>query len=281
MKAWKIQKFAGDVVYDLRQRGLLPVVVLLLVGMVVVPLLISSGGSKSSPSATEAVVEQAADLAPENQKAVVAYQPGVRDYKDRLKDLTAKDPFEQQFTQAAAAASQLNTSVASSGGEASAGAGTTTTSVPTTEGGSEPGSVTTKPETGVPTDPSGGSGGGGTTKTKTRYFYYTTDLLVGEAAWTLQRRNGVKALTPLPSETVPVAIYLGATLDGKNALFLLSNQVTQVSGPGQCLPSPEDCSMLALKQDQTEDMLYGADGKSYRIKVIRNRRIVSSKPPTG
>jgi hypothetical protein len=276
MKLWKIQKFAGDVVYDLRQRGLLPVVVLLLVGMVVVPLLITSGGSKSSPSAPEAVVEQAAELAPENQKAVVAYQPGVRDYKDRLKDLTAKDPFKQQFTQAAAAASQLETSLSGTSGGASTG---TDTSGTTPEGGRDTGTGSTETDTGS-TDTSGG-GGGGSTKTQVRYFYYTTDLLVGEAAWTLQRRDGVKALTPLPSETVPVAIYLGATLDGKNALFLLSNQVTQVSGPGQCLPSPEDCSMLALRRDQSEDMLYGVDGKIYRIKVIRNRRVVSSKPPTG
>jgi hypothetical protein len=280
MKLWKIQKFAGDVVYDLRQRGLLPVVVLLLVGMVVVPLLITRGGSKSSPSASEAVLAQAAELAPENQKAVVAYQPGVRDYKDRLKELTAKDPFKQQFTQVAAAASQLDTTLAPTGGGAST-APTTTGS--TGDDGGESGSVTTKPDTGGSTDTGGGGrgGGGGSVKTKTRYFYYTTDLLVGEAAWTLQRRDGVKALTPLPSETVPVAIYLGATLDGKRALFLLSDQVTQVSGPGQCLPSPTDCSMLALREGESEDLLYGADGKIYRIKVLRNRRVVSSKPPGG
>ena len=279
MKLWKIQKFFGDVVYDLRQRGLLPIVVLLLVGMVAVPFLIGGGGSTSSTSATESVVNSAAELAPENQKAVVAYQPGVRDYKERLKNLTAKDPFKQQFVQAAAAASQLSTSV---------GASTTSTSVGTTGGGTT-GSDTTS-DTGsegtgevggqVPdTGGSSGKGGGGSTKTRTRYIYYTSDLEVGEAAWTLQRRNGVKALTPLPSETVPVAIYLGATVNGKQALFLLSDQVTQVMGPGQCLPSPTDCSMLALKPGQSQDMVYGADGKTYRIKLVRNRRIISSKPP--
>jgi hypothetical protein len=274
MKLWKIQKFAGDVVYDLRTRGLLPVVVLLLVGMVVVPLLIAGGGSKSSPSANESVIEQAAELAPENQKAVVAYQPGVRDYKERLKDLTAKDPFEQQFSQAAAAASQLSTSLATGGGDTGASTGTTTGT--TSEGGGETVTETTK--TGSSTDTSGGGGSG---KVKARYIYYTTDLLVGEMGVTPQRRDGVKALTPLPSETVPVAIYLGATLDGKQALFLISDQVTQVSGTGQCLPGGGDCSMLVLRPNQSEDLLYGVDGKNYRIKVIRNRRVVSSKPPQG
>jgi hypothetical protein len=53
-----------------------------------------------------------------------------------------------------------------------------------------------------------------------------------------------------------------------------------MSGTGRCLPSPADCSMLALKPNESEDLLY-SDGKSYRIKVVRNRRIVSSKPPQG
>ena len=280
MKLWKIQKFAGDVVYDLRQRGMLPIVVLLLVGMVAVPLLITSGGSKSTPSASDSVISEAAELAPENQKAVVAYEPGVRDYKERLKDLTAKDPFKQQFTQAAAAASQLSTSLSeTSTSTGSAGGGTTDT---TSEGTTGTTGGDTGTETAPPTGSTKGGGGGGDSDggaTRVRYFYYTTDLLTGEAAWTLQRRNGVKPLTPLPSELVPVAVYLGATLDGKQALFLLSNEVTQVTGQGQCLPSPTDCSMLSLRRNQQSDMLYGTDGKTYRIKVLQNRRVISSKPP--
>ena len=47
MKPWKIQKFFEDVVYDLRNRGLLPVVILLVVALVAVPVLISRGGSDS------------------------------------------------------------------------------------------------------------------------------------------------------------------------------------------------------------------------------------------
>lgn len=287
MKLWKLQKFFGDVVYDLRERSLLPIVVLLLVAMVAVPLLITSGGSKSSSTASEAVIEQAAELAPENQKAVVAYEPGVRDYKERLKNLTAKDPFKQQFTQAAAAASQLNTSLAptSSGGggatslETATDTGTTDTG--TAEGGGEPSRGTTETDTGSTDTGGGGGGGGGPKKTRARYFHYTADLQVGDVASTLQTRNGVQPLTPLPSETVPVAIYLGSTLDGKRALFLLSSEISQYSGTGQCMPGPQDCAMLALRRGQSEDLLYTLDGKIYRIKVLRFRRIISSKPPQG
>ncbi len=41
MKPWKAQKFFGDVVYDLRSRNLLPVVVMLVVAIVAVPVLVS------------------------------------------------------------------------------------------------------------------------------------------------------------------------------------------------------------------------------------------------
>ena len=44
MKPWKVQKFFGDVVYDLRNKGLLPVVGVLLIAMVAVPLLIYRDG---------------------------------------------------------------------------------------------------------------------------------------------------------------------------------------------------------------------------------------------
>ena len=89
MKTWKIQKFFSDVVYDLRSRGLLPLAALLLVAMIVLPVLISRMSSDSAPVTSVTATESAAELAPENQAAVLAYSPGVRNYRKRLNDLTA------------------------------------------------------------------------------------------------------------------------------------------------------------------------------------------------
>src|SRR5215211_5737322 len=101
MKAWKVQKFFGDVVYDLRSRGLLPVVILLVVALVAVPMLISRGSKDSSASSLQPS-SAVAEAAPETQNAVVSYSPGIRDYKKRLDDLSPKDPFRQQFAHSAA-----------------------------------------------------------------------------------------------------------------------------------------------------------------------------------
>jgi hypothetical protein len=272
MKPWKLQRFFGDVIYDLRNRGLLPVVVLLLIGMVAVPVVLSRGGSDSTAPATPAALEQASDLAPENQRAVVTYNPGLRDYKKRLNELQAKDPFKQQFTNAGAAASALTSTVAS---------GTATATTETSGGGStSTGSSGSSESSGS----SGSSGSGGTSsggKLKVRYYSYQTDLSVGDISVTPTSRKKVSPFTYLPDPTVPVLVFLGPTDDGKSAVFLVSQSVSQVSGPGSCFPAADQCQLLALRVGQTEDLLYDVDGKIYRIKVDKIKLIVSSKPPKG
>jgi hypothetical protein len=260
VKSWKVQKFFGDLVYDLRNRGLLPVAILLLVALVAVPIVISRGGSE--PPATSAALAEITE-APEGKSAVVAYDAGVRDYKKRLADLQSKDPFQPHFSAAAAAATELSGTV--SGGDT----GTTT-----------------------PTDVSGDTGGGGSGSTKTKkkkgkkkkagpvYATYQTDVMVGEAGGTLQSLSNVAPLTALPSEGAPVLIYLGPNTGGNYALFLVSDDAAQLTGPGVCIPKPEDCSLLALAPGQTEDMTYNVDGKVYRIQVVALRRVLGPKPPS-
>jgi hypothetical protein len=263
MKSWKVQKFFGDLVYDLRNRGLLPVVVLLLVALVAIPVVITRGGSDSAPIADPAAVQEAAANAPEAQSAVVAYEPGLRKYQDRLDKLTAKDPFEQQFSAAAKAATELSGTVS--------GGGATGTTTPTEVSGE--------------TVSSGGSTSKQTKKKKkkkkagTVYASYQADLMVGEASAPLQPISNVAPLTPLPSATAPVLIYLGPNAGGTQALFLVSNKVSQLTGPGACVPAPDDCGLLVLTPGQSEDLVYDADGKAYRIQLVRLKRVVSSKPP--
>jgi hypothetical protein len=258
MKAWKVQKVFEDIVYDLRSRGLLPVVILLVVGMVAAPMLITRGSDSSTPSLqpTAGAVEPAL----ENEHAVVSYNPGLRDYKKRLKGLSPKDPFRQQFAQSAETASALSSTVTSP-----TGGGTTLS-------GTSPAIGSPIPSTG------GGSSGSGGKKKKHKKksapaaVSYQVDVLAGDVNATLTPFPNVPSMTPLPSQSTPVVVYFGLSSDNTTALFLVSNKVSNQVGPGTCLPAPDDCALLSLHAGESEDLLYTQDGKIYRIVVAQIKR---------
>lgn len=264
MKPWKVQKFFGDIVYDLRTRGLLPVAALMLIAMIAVPVLIARSGSKDT--APVAALDAEALSVPENENAVLAYNPGVRDYRKRLEALQAKDPFKQQFQGAGA-------STALGGGDftTTIGGGTGTSS-----GGSAAVGVDTGGGSGGSGGSEGGRGGGGHYRppnviVKTKYLSYQMDVAFGEVGSMKKYRN-VQPLSFLPSEQLPVAVFLGIGGDGSKAMFLVSSDVTAARGQGVCVPnSSSPCYLLVVKTGQVEDLTYGPNGKIYRLKVTAIR----------
>ncbi len=256
MKPWKVQKFVGDVIYDLRSRNLLPVVVALLVGVVAVPVLISksSSGNASSPIALSA---QTAQSPPEGQSAVVGYHPGIRNFKQRLNDLSSKDPFKQQFTAAATApALDQGTSTSVSGGSSSTTVGSTGSGGTGGSGGNG----------------SGNSKGKTKVKTETQTYVYETDVLVGESGGALTPLSRIPQFTFLPGPDKPVLVYLGTTSGGTQALFLVSTDVSSVGGQGTCFPTADKCQLLGLNPGQSADMAYTPDGKTYHVRVAQIKR---------
>ncbi len=259
MKPWKLQRFASDVVYDLRTRNMLSIAIVLVVGILAVPFLIKASGTESDSSSAGLTAGDPAELPPEAQAAVLAYNPGVRNYKRRLDQLSAKNPFTQQFTDSAGA-----------GGGSDVAAAVETI----TDGGG--GTMGTEPS------PDGGDGGAGSTvkvKTKTRYFYYETDVRAGESGTELTLHRNVDQFEFLPDAGVPVVVFLGVSGGGKQAIFLVSKDVSGVSGEGTCFPDPANCQLLGLDTDGGADLIYSPAGKSYRVEVAEIDRKVSSKPP--
>jgi hypothetical protein len=263
MKPWRLQKFAGDVIYDLRSRNLLLVVVMLLVGIVAVPVLISKSSSGNAPSPLGLGAQASADNVPEGENAVVAYRPGIRNFKQRLNDLSAKDPFKQQYATPASSSSsssdQLSTVLN----------GSSTTGDSTGVGGGSTGGST-------------GSGGGTITTKETHhltYFWWQTDVQVGEAGTALGEQDSVKPFQFLPSADKPVLTYIGTIGGGTQAVFLVSKDVVSVGGEGTCFPSADACQLLGLNAGKGADLIYGPDGKTYHLQVLRMNRVTSSKPP--
>jgi hypothetical protein len=264
MKPWKVRKFAGDVVYDLRNRNLLLVVVMLLVAIVAVPVLVSKSSSGDAPSPVGLGASAAANSTPESQSAVVAYHPGIRNYKQRLNDLSAKDPFKQQYPAVSPTSASTSASASSSDQLAQALSGSSPSGGSGTGGGST------------------GSGGGSDTSKVTHhtyYFWWETDVQVGEAGTALAQQDSVKPFQFLPSADKPVLTYIGTVGSGQQAVFLVSKDVVSVGGQGTCFPTADACQLLGLNAGKGADLIYGPDGKTYHVQVLRLRRVTGSKPP--
>jgi hypothetical protein len=258
MKPWKVQKVFGDIVYDLRSRGLLPVVILLVVAMLAVPILISRGSKDTS--ATLQPTASAVTPAPETQQAVVSYHPpGLRKYQDRLSSQSAQDPFHRKLPPTSSdSAGQLNSTV----------------TTPTQTGSSSSGTASV-------TGSTGSTGSRGSVSHHIVLFHSVADISFGEVSQPLKRHKSIPPYAMLPNESAPVLVYLGSTLDEKRALFSVSKYTDQLTGSGSCAPGPGDCSLIAIGPGQTEEMVYAGDGKTYRLKINKIRRVVIKNPQSG
>jgi hypothetical protein len=263
----------SDLYGDLKDRRLLPAVVLLFVAIVAVPIALSSSSGEPAPTAPSAA-HVPAD-APEAQAAVLAENPGLRDYTQRLDALKAKNPFEQQFPAAGLGETEVQsvtggadtTTAAGGGGDLSAGTGSVDTgsSGVAVSGGSPSGSGTPSV---APTD----------VETKTKYFSFRVDLRYGVEGDVREVRN-VKLLDFVS----PVGVFLGVSENAKRALFFLSSDVASVSGAGQCAPAPTDCEFLSLAEGNAQQVTYqppdGAPPTTYTLELV-DVRVVKVKDPT-
>jgi hypothetical protein len=253
-------KPVGNVVADLRQRGLLPIVLVLIVAIVAVPFLLSSSKEAPAPKSNTASSAQAAfATAPEAQPVVLQAGQGVREYKQRLDESAKKDPFVQQYQAPAA-------DTGGGGGDTGTVTGSAADAAAAVGGGSSSGGET----------PSGGGGGGAQTK-EPQFINFNLDAFVGEANH-LKRKHNIERLDLLPSNKNAAAVYLGVSGSTDKALFSISSQVTAVKGDGHCVMESETCNLLVLEPGKSAKLDYAPKGKTYVIKLVRVNQVVSKSP---
>ncbi len=288
----KVPGFLRDLFNDLRDRHLLPLVGLLLIAIVVVPFALSSGGSDSGTEGTGVAAGGAASgsggAAPRTT-AFTGSVSGLRDYRHRLHNLTAKDPFKQQYARAAAAGSGAAASAGSSAPASSAGV------VPGSSAAGLPSSTPASSGGGGGGAGSGGGGGGDSTvKVETKYASYEIDVRIvgagsgngGTASATgtasakggVRVRRGLPELTMLPNRKTPAAIFMGVSSDSKKALLLVSSDVRSVFGDARCIVGSRSCQLLALEPGLPETFVYGARGKTFRIELLKIHRVLTRHP---
>ncbi len=276
MPEFKVPDFLLDLYYDLRERHLLPLVAILLVAIVALPIALSGGSSGSESAESEAAAATPGAPLPSSKLIVAKAAPGLRDYRRRLAG-TPKDPFEQQYATPEGTSNAVGSSAATESSSSGGGASTpVTVESPSTE------------TTNVTTGPT--SNGGATTKveTQTKYASDTIDVRIVRVDSASDRtatskaeptvRRGVPELTMLPGRDTPVAIFMGASSDGKKALLLISSDVQSVFGDGRCVVGSQVCQLLALETGLPETFVYGPQGRTYRIEILKIDHTLSDKP---
>jgi hypothetical protein len=270
--AIKPPAFLADLYYDLRDRRLLLPLALVLVAIAAVPFLLGDSEPVEPPPAVSAVPETGPPASA--SLAVVEATPGLRDYRKRLDNRTATNPFKQRYTSLPESAQVESTSVTSStvGGESTVSGEAPSGSE--ADGGSSPGSSGGSPPA------SAGGGGAGGAPNKPRLFEFVVDVQISRSETTADGRHKmgepsvrrkVEPLTQLPGEKALVVTTMGINLHTAKVMFLVSDDVKSLDGEFQCVGrTPEGiCELLEVETGFPLELIYGPDEVRYRIKPTK------------
>jgi hypothetical protein len=258
----KVPSFLLDLYYDLRDRHLLPLAILLIVAIIVVPIALSRSSGSGDTESSESAIASPSTAGGQSGQLIARSAPGLRDYRRRLARLHAKDPFNQQYT----------------------GKGQSSSSSTAGEGGSsETPPVTETPESSPPTAQPEGTPGPG----KLTYFSYAIDVRVvpgspqegpsEKSAGKATVRHNLPELTMLPGRETPAVIYMGSTRDAKKALMLVSSDVKAIFGDAKCVLGSESCELLAMEPGVPETFVYGGNGRTFKIELLKIHLVESDK----
>lgn len=286
----KVPLFLQELYYDLRDRRLLPLVALAIVAIVAVPFLLSSGSDEAPAPAPPPSAAASASSSNAAQLTVVRAEPGLRDYRKRLRDRSPTDPFRQPKKASSLADTKLGTpgnngfesttTVRSSSTSVTPSGTTTTTKTTKTQNGKT--TTETQKETTQSEQPGGEGGGseggsGGTAQGGTLYAYAidfrmkrTVTNPEGKAESSDPvTRTEVLGAVPLPSEKVPVVTYLGTSPSTHKPLFMISSDVTSVAGEGKCLSGSSTCQLMELEIGMPVTFVYGPNGDRYKFTILK------------
>ncbi|MEX0973009.1 MAG: hypothetical protein WDZ46_07100 [Solirubrobacterales bacterium] len=299
MKNLKVPPFAADVYYDLRDRRLLPLVALVVVAIAAVPFLLGGDGDEPAPPAAGPTAAQIEDeVAGASRFTVVEAQPGLRDYRKRLRNRTPTNPFKQRYTSLPESAMLKSTTPSSSSsGEGSSSEesvtiedGSTTVEV---EPGDSGGSGGGKPDgSGDGGKPDRGSGGGTPTGSGLRLIEFRFNIQISRTEETAdggqkmgepQVRRRVRTLTQLPGKKAPVVTVAGVNLHNGKVFFLVSDDVRSLDGEFVCKTRTPGgiCELLEIEPGFPLELVYGPNEVRYRFKVIKIDAVWGGKPGAG
>lgn len=285
----KVPALVADVYYDLRDRRLLPLVGFVLVAIVAVPFLVSASPEESGPKAVEPPAGASVNA---SKLTVVEATPGLRDYRRRLQSRTPKDPFKAPGGKPSGSSAKLGSKgdngfesneVTSTATTTTTTAGTTTETTETTK--DKNGTVTTETETKTESGDSGSPQQPGGSPDVT-LFAFAIDVRVKKTTTAAdgstksedpETRSRVISPAPLPGQKTQVVTYGGINPKTKNALFLVSDEVSSIFGEATCLSGDQTCQLLEVEAGIPTTFVYGPGGARYKITVLKIYPVTAGK----
>lgn len=278
----KAGQVVTDVYRDLRDRRLLVIVAALLVAILAVPYLVKGSESTGGGDSTATVVAGAADS--NELDPVVLTQPSeLRDYRERLSGLKAKNPFEQQLRATATAmeagggggglATQESAGASTSDTDAGSAATGTTGATTSSASSALPASLpSVDPVSPTEEEPSEEESEEPEPVVEPVLVDFTVDVKVGPVGDARVIRD-VEPGSKLPGKERPIVVYLSSEVDASGSTFAVSRDVIGAKGDGHCAPNRAACDFLELEIGQEQELELGSNGETYRLKLLEvNRR---------
>jgi hypothetical protein len=273
----KVPAVLADLYYDLRERRLLPLVALMLVAIVATPFLLSQGSEPTEqipvPSTIQALKEAGGHRTA--SLTVVEANPGLRDYRDRLRRRKPLDPF-RSFGKPNLKGAQLGGGSGEGGGSSGSSSPVTSTSTTVKKTKTEESSTTTTETTNMPSK-------GGKKGPQVVFFAFAIDVRIAKTVDGEHQdpivKERVLPQTPLPDERTPVVTYMGPARDGSKptgkALLVVSNEVRSVEGDAKCLSGDEICQQLEVEPGFPVVLTFGEDEVRYTITVLKLAPVIT------
>jgi hypothetical protein len=242
--------FFLDLWQDLRAKRLWPIAVALLAATLAVPALLLKPTSAPRAPNGASQVASASKLPTVALDASSVESSHLNVFKEKNPFSALSDPDVTKTTTSGGGSTSPTGGTGSTGtstGSSIAGAGTTS-STGTSSGGTSGSKTPTGPD-GKPVKPG------------VHYFTYTADVRFG-ARGHLQDYKGIHYLDVLPNGNNPVVALMGVK-NGDTAVFFIADPAFRADGEGDCLPDPDNCMFLYLKQDadKNEETLSAQNGQ--------------------
>jgi hypothetical protein len=244
--------FLQDLWHDLREKRLWPIAAAMLLAIVAIPAVLTK--SAAEPAAPTVAATPTPDAKRGSVLALDVDSAASSGKGSSLDSFSADNPFTPPgFRKGAPGEDVATVDVATAGGEVEG-------KIELEGGDGAPvGGPSPQAPLPVPVTP----------RTRTE-FEYVADITF----WEGDRRRTIhdlRKLDMLPDESAPVLIFLGATSDGGDAVFLVDSTLKAV-GEGTCSPSRANCTFVMIGPG-SEHSFTSETGESYRLRIDEVRRV--------